>query len=44
MVTNTIMDEVMTFFFIVLWHMSYGLWYFVCLVSIGLCRITLVSC
>ena len=41
MVTNTIMDKVMTFFFIVLWHMSCGLWYFVCLVSIGFCCITL---
>ena len=32
-----------TFFFIVLQHMSCGLWFFVCLVYIGLCHIKLVS-
>ena len=32
-----------TFFFIVLQHMSCGLWFFVCLVCIGLCHIKFVS-
>ena len=33
-----------TFFFIVLQHISYGRWHSVCLVSIRLCRIKLLSC